>query len=184
MWDSFLTFLLSLAHWIVTNLNRNFIIISHQTYILIRHLPVWPLAVWHNFPHDNPIAPYIAGRGELPVSNSLWSCPANRNLPTLGQNTGSITTNIMQISQVIEVNLSLEGFYLLYSLYVFTSKLLLILQENRCSCCHSQAQTLVPHVVRPAITRMNINLGTHSSDKVSLSFTNSMSELSGGGGGV
>lgn len=32
-----------------------------SAYILIAHVPVWPLAVRHHFPHDNTVAPHITG---------------------------------------------------------------------------------------------------------------------------
>lgn len=57
-----------------------------NTYILIGHLPVRSLSVWHHLPHDNPIAPHIACWGELPVCDCLRSRPANGNLPTLQWN--------------------------------------------------------------------------------------------------
>lgn len=54
-----------------------------ETYILIGHVPVGPLPVGHHLPHDDTIAPHIAGRGELPVLDGFWGCPANGDLPTL-----------------------------------------------------------------------------------------------------
>lgn len=54
-----------------------------DTYILIGHIPVRSLSKWHYFPHDNPVAPDIAGWRKLAVGDGLWSCPSNRYLPSL-----------------------------------------------------------------------------------------------------
>lgn len=54
-----------------------------NTYILIGHVPVRPLSVGHDFPHDNPIAPHITGRGEFPVLDGFWCSPSDRDLPSL-----------------------------------------------------------------------------------------------------
>lgn len=53
------------------------------TYILVRHFPIWSLSIGHDLPHDNPIAPCIACRGEFSVGNSFWGCPPYRYFPTL-----------------------------------------------------------------------------------------------------
>ena len=54
-----------------------------NTYILISHVPVRPLSVRHDFPHDDPVAPHITGRGELPVLDSFGGSPSDRDLPSL-----------------------------------------------------------------------------------------------------
>lgn len=54
-----------------------------NTYILIGHIPVRPLSVGHDFPHDDPVAPHITSRGELPVLDSFGCSPSDRNLPSL-----------------------------------------------------------------------------------------------------
>lgn len=54
-----------------------------STYILVGHVPVRPFSKRHHFPHDNAVAPHIAGRGELPVGDGLWCRPPHWNLPTL-----------------------------------------------------------------------------------------------------
>lgn len=54
-----------------------------ETYVLIGHVPVGPLPVGHHLPHDDAIAPHIAGRGELPVLNGFWGRPTDGDLPTL-----------------------------------------------------------------------------------------------------
>lgn len=54
-----------------------------NTYILIGHVPVRPLSVGHDFPHDDPVAPHITSRGELPVLDSFGCSPSDRNLPSL-----------------------------------------------------------------------------------------------------
>lgn len=54
-----------------------------NTYVLIGHVPVRPLSVGHDFPHDDPIAPHITSRGELPVLDSFGCSPSDRNLPSL-----------------------------------------------------------------------------------------------------
>lgn len=53
------------------------------THILVVHVPVRPLSVGHHLPHDNAVAPAVAGRSELPVLDGLWSCPPNGNLSSL-----------------------------------------------------------------------------------------------------
>lgn len=54
-----------------------------STHIPVGHVPVRALAVGQHLPHDNAVAPHIAGRGELAVCDGLRSCPANRDLPPL-----------------------------------------------------------------------------------------------------
>ncbi len=54
-----------------------------NTYILVTHVPIWPFSIWHHFPHDNAVTPYIRGGGELPVCNGFWSSPANRYFASL-----------------------------------------------------------------------------------------------------
>lgn len=53
------------------------------TYILIGHVPVWPLSIGHHLPHDDSVTPYITGRGEFPVLDSFWCGPADGDFPTL-----------------------------------------------------------------------------------------------------
>lgn len=54
-----------------------------NTYILIGHVPVRPLSIGHDFPHDDSVAPHITSRGELPVLDSFRCSPSDRNLPSL-----------------------------------------------------------------------------------------------------
>lgn len=54
-----------------------------SAYILVGHVPVGPLPKRHHLPHDDAIAPDVAGRGELAVGNGLWCCPPDRDLPPL-----------------------------------------------------------------------------------------------------
>lgn len=53
------------------------------TYVLVGHVPVRPFSERHHFPHDNAVAPHIAGRGELPVSDGLRRRPPHWNLAAL-----------------------------------------------------------------------------------------------------
>lgn len=53
------------------------------THILVGHLPVGSLSVWNHLPHDDTVTPHIAGWGELPVGDGLWSCPSDGDLPSL-----------------------------------------------------------------------------------------------------
>lgn len=52
-------------------------------YILIGHLPVGSLSIGHYFPHHNPIAPDITGRGKFAEGYSFRSCPSDWDFPSL-----------------------------------------------------------------------------------------------------
>lgn len=54
-----------------------------NTYVLIGHVPVRPLPVRHDFPHDDPVAPHVTGGGELPVLDGFGRSPSDWNLPSL-----------------------------------------------------------------------------------------------------
>lgn len=54
-----------------------------STHVPVGHVPVRALAVGQHLPHDDAIAPHIAGRGELAVCDGLRSRPANGDLPPL-----------------------------------------------------------------------------------------------------
>lgn len=54
-----------------------------KTYILIGHIPVWPLSIRHHFPHNDSVAPYVTGRREFTIGNCFWCSPPDRNLATL-----------------------------------------------------------------------------------------------------
>lgn len=163
---------------------------SHKTYILIGHLPVWPLSVWHHFPHDNPVTPHIAGWGELPVRDCLWSRPPNRNLSALHNMQEHLPDNAntsvdLKETRLIKSNVNLpsvvvfDGITLIcvhwqklietLSHIQFIQKFHILLHKDG---NHGQnlIETLLPHVVQPTITLMNTNLGTHSWYQVSLSF--------------
>lgn len=58
--------------------------ITSKTYILIGHVPVRPLTIGHHLPHDNAIAPDIAGGGELAVLDGFRSSPADGDFAALG----------------------------------------------------------------------------------------------------
>lgn len=68
--------------------------VKTSTYILIGHVPVRPLSIGHDFPHDDPVAPHITSRGELPVLDSFWCSPSDRNLPSL--RTQRATTSVKE----------------------------------------------------------------------------------------
>lgn len=57
------------------------------TYILVAHVPVWPLSIGDHLPHDDAVAPYVTGGGELPEGNGLWCRPPDGNLTTLQTHT-------------------------------------------------------------------------------------------------
>lgn len=59
------------------------LVICDRVYLVVAHVPVGPLSKSHHLPHDYAKAPNIAGRSELPVSNCLWSRPANGNFSSL-----------------------------------------------------------------------------------------------------
>ena len=50
---------------------------------MVTHVPVGSLSEGHDFPHDDAEAPYVAGRGELPVGDGLRGGPADGDLPSL-----------------------------------------------------------------------------------------------------
>lgn len=54
-----------------------------STHVPVGHVPVGPLAVGQHLPHDDAVAPDVAGRGELAEGDGLRSRPADRDLPTL-----------------------------------------------------------------------------------------------------
>lgn len=54
-----------------------------SAYVLVGHVPVGPLPERHHLPHDDAIAPDVAGRGELAVGDGLRRCPPDRDLPPL-----------------------------------------------------------------------------------------------------
>lgn len=61
---------------------------------MIGHVPVRPLSVRHDFPHDDPVAPHITSRGELPVLDRFGRSPSDRNLPSL--RTQRATTSVRE----------------------------------------------------------------------------------------
>lgn len=54
-----------------------------STHIPVGHVPVRALAVGQHLPHNDAVAPHVAGRGELAVCDGLRSRPANGDLPPL-----------------------------------------------------------------------------------------------------
>lgn len=52
-------------------------------HVLVRPVPIWPLSVGDNFPHDHPITPHITGRRKLTEGYGFWGCPSHWNFPTL-----------------------------------------------------------------------------------------------------
>lgn len=62
---------------------RSFPHLGPRTHVLVGHLPVRPLPVRHHFPHDDAVAPGVAGRGELPVRDGLGGGPPDGDLATL-----------------------------------------------------------------------------------------------------
>lgn len=69
------------------------------THILICHIPVRPLAIWHHLPHDYSIAPHITGRSEFSVLNCFRCCPPYWDLPTLQEKK---TTEVTERARVTE----------------------------------------------------------------------------------
>lgn len=53
------------------------------THILVAHVPVRPLSVWHHLPGDDPITPDIWSWCKLPVGNRLRCRPAHRDFTAL-----------------------------------------------------------------------------------------------------
>lgn len=78
-----------------------------STHVPVGHVPVRALAVGQHLPHDNAVAPYIAGRGELAVCDGLRCRPANGDLPPLKKQAteeaqraqGSGTSTPLQLGQ-------------------------------------------------------------------------------------
>lgn len=54
-----------------------------HTYILVAHVPVGPLSVGHDLPHDDAEAPDVRGRGEAVVLDGLRSGPQHHALPSV-----------------------------------------------------------------------------------------------------
>lgn len=55
------------------------------THVLVVHVPVGPLPIGNHLPHDDSVAPHVAGCGELPVGDGLWSRPSDGDLPSRGK---------------------------------------------------------------------------------------------------
>jgi len=53
------------------------------THVLVAHVPVGPLAVGHHLPHDDAVAPHVAGPRELPILDGFRRRPPDRDLPSL-----------------------------------------------------------------------------------------------------
>ena len=58
-------------------------LVRASTHVLIGHLPVGPLPVWHHFPEQDAIAPGITGGCKLPVGYGLRCRPPDRDLTAL-----------------------------------------------------------------------------------------------------
>lgn len=56
-----------------------------MTHVLVVHVPVGPFPVGNHLPHDYSIAPHVAGCGELPVGDGLWSRPSDGDLTSWGK---------------------------------------------------------------------------------------------------
>ena len=68
-------------------------IIDSLNHILIGPIPIWPLSVRHDLPHNYAIRPHVGRRSELPVCNRFRSCPAHRYLAASGGvRAGSVVT--------------------------------------------------------------------------------------------
>lgn len=63
------------------------------THIPVGHVPVRALAVGQHLPHDDAVAPHVAGRGELAECDGLRSRPANGDLPPLKKE-GTVEANV------------------------------------------------------------------------------------------
>lgn len=50
---------------------------------LVRTVPIWPLSIWHHFPHNDAITPHVRRWRELPVNNSFRCRPSYRNFTSL-----------------------------------------------------------------------------------------------------
>lgn len=55
-------------------------------YVLIRPVPIWPLATGHHFPANDAKTPDITSRSELPKCDRFWSSPSNWYLASLFKN--------------------------------------------------------------------------------------------------
>lgn len=61
-----------------------------RTHILVGHVPVGPLSVGHDFPHDDAEAPDVAGRAEVVIPDGFGGRPQHQALPPL-QGRGEMT---------------------------------------------------------------------------------------------
>lgn len=79
------------------------LVIYDHVYLVVAHIPVGPFSKSHHLPHDYAKAPNITGRGELPVSNSLRSRPANGNFPSLKKKPQKRLTECFSLRNVKEI---------------------------------------------------------------------------------
>ena len=80
-----------------------------STYILIGHLPVWSLSIWHHLPKHNAVTPSITGWCKLPVCDSLGGCPPDRDLSSLRYSKRNINLVSRHVSHL--VNLSIDKLF-------------------------------------------------------------------------
>lgn len=72
-------------------------VMRSAAYILIGHLPVRPLTIWHHFPHDSAKTPDVTSWGKFSIRNSLWCCPAYWYLSSLENMNQSTVRRIFRI---------------------------------------------------------------------------------------
>ena len=78
------------------------ILLDGLDHVLIGPSPVWPLAIWHDFPHDNAETPDIWGRSELAESDCLRGCPPDWNFATTCR-VGAVDVGVRDLAWQTEV---------------------------------------------------------------------------------
>lgn len=53
------------------------------THVLVGHIPIRPLAVGHDLPHDNAVTPHVTCRGEFPILYGFGRSPSDGDFATL-----------------------------------------------------------------------------------------------------
>lgn len=77
------------------------------TYIAIGHVPVGPLSVGQDLPHNDPITPHVTGGGEFAVSDGFRRRPADRDFSSLERKNSFsyYSVTLVQLSHTLGIQL-------------------------------------------------------------------------------